>query len=117
LNTEIAGRAEVQRRLGQLPPRREEYPGRISIALAGVHVDDGPKNSAGEMSCGSPWWRTKRPTAHRVALRLGIAVMRGIGLGLTLVQHIVGVHGEHVEIASRLNEGTSVRVFLPRASM
>jgi len=43
--------------------------------------------------------------------------MCGIGLGLTLVQHIVGVHGGHVEIASRLNEGTSVRVFLPRASM
>lgn len=36
----------------------------------------------------------------------------GAGLGLALVKNIVELHGGHIEIESRENEGTSVRVFL-----
>jgi thioredoxin type arsenate reductase len=37
----------------------------------------------------------------------------GTGLGLAIVKHIVQAHGGHLKIESRLQEGTTVRVFLP----
>jgi two-component system phosphate regulon sensor histidine kinase PhoR len=39
----------------------------------------------------------------------------GTGLGLAIVKHIVGRHRGRLDIRSRLGEGTSVRVYLPRA--
>jgi len=39
----------------------------------------------------------------------------GTGLGLAIVKHIVGRHRGRLEIDSRLGEGTSVRIYLPRA--
>ncbi|TMV52194.1 HAMP domain-containing protein [Paenibacillus mesophilus] len=37
----------------------------------------------------------------------------GSGLGLAIVHKIVGLHGGKIELTSSLNEGTTVRVFLP----
>jgi two-component system phosphate regulon sensor histidine kinase PhoR len=42
--------------------------------------------------------------------------MGGTGLGLAIVKHIVGRHRGRLDIRSKLGEGTSVRVYLPRAS-
>ncbi|HEY0326688.1 MAG TPA: ATP-binding protein, partial [Allosphingosinicella sp.] len=39
----------------------------------------------------------------------------GTGLGLAIVKHIVGRHRGRLDIRSKLGEGTSVRVYLPRA--
>jgi two-component system, OmpR family, phosphate regulon sensor histidine kinase PhoR len=39
----------------------------------------------------------------------------GTGLGLAIVKHIVGRHRGRLDIRSTLGEGTSVRVYLPRA--
>ncbi|MFN3944503.1 MAG: ATP-binding protein [Allosphingosinicella sp.] len=39
----------------------------------------------------------------------------GTGLGLAIVKHIVERHRGRLDIRSRLGEGTSVRVYLPRA--
>jgi two-component system phosphate regulon sensor histidine kinase PhoR len=42
--------------------------------------------------------------------------MGGTGLGLAIVKHIVGRHRGRLDISSKLGEGTSVRVYLPRAT-
>lgn len=39
----------------------------------------------------------------------------GTGLGLAIVKHIVGRHRGRLDIASTIGEGTSVRVYLPKA--
>jgi two-component system phosphate regulon sensor histidine kinase PhoR len=39
--------------------------------------------------------------------------MGGTGLGLAIVKHIVQAHGGRLEIESRIQKGTTVRVFLP----
>ncbi len=39
----------------------------------------------------------------------------GTGLGLAIVKHIVGRHRGRLDIRSTLGEGTSVRIYLPRA--
>jgi len=39
---------------------------------------------------------------------------RGSGLGLALAHEIVGVHGGHIEVRSRVGEGTTFTVYLPR---
>jgi len=41
----------------------------------------------------------------------------GTGLGLAIVKHIVNRHRGRLEIASKVGEGTEVRVFLPRATL
>ncbi|MFW6048848.1 MAG: ATP-binding protein [Candidatus Bipolaricaulota bacterium] len=45
----------------------------------------------------------------------GIRTANGTGLGLTLVQKVVEAHGGSVEITSRLEEGTTVKVHLPES--
>lgn len=37
-----------------------------------------------------------------------------VGLGLTLVRRIVGEHGGKIQVESRLNAGTTVRLYLPK---
>ncbi len=41
----------------------------------------------------------------------------GTGLGLAIVKHIVGRHRGRLDIRSVPGEGTSVRVYLPRAQV
>jgi signal transduction histidine kinase len=38
---------------------------------------------------------------------------KGTGLGLMIVQRIVRQHGGHIELESRVNEGTTFRIRLP----
>ena len=44
------------------------------------------------------------------------AQVRGTGVGLSVVQHVVQWHGGDVRVESRLGEGTTVTVVLPAAS-
>jgi signal transduction histidine kinase len=39
--------------------------------------------------------------------------IRGYGVGLSIVQEMVHIHGGHVEVESRLGEGSHFRIFLP----
>jgi two-component system phosphate regulon sensor histidine kinase PhoR len=40
--------------------------------------------------------------------------MGGTGLGLTIVKTIVDKHGGRIEVESEINQGTVMRVFLPK---
>jgi len=39
---------------------------------------------------------------------------KGTGLGLMIVQRIVRQHGGHIELESRVGQGTTFRIWLPR---
>ena len=41
----------------------------------------------------------------------------GAGLGLSLVKNIIALHGGHVDLDSKPNEGTTVKIFLPFTSV
>jgi signal transduction histidine kinase len=45
------------------------------------------------------------------------AVQEAAGLGLTVSQHLLALHGGHLELRSVPNEGTTVAVVLPRAAV
>lgn len=50
----------------------------------------------------------------RKGSNVGAGARQGLGLGLSLVRHFVALHGGTVELSSKLNEGTTVTVHLPR---
>jgi len=41
--------------------------------------------------------------------------MGGTGLGLAIVKHIANIHGGRVEVSSQVSQGSTFRLFLPRA--
>jgi signal transduction histidine kinase len=43
--------------------------------------------------------------------------IQGVGLGLTIVQSIIALHGGTIEVSSALGEGTTVTVRLPREAV
>jgi PAS domain S-box-containing protein len=43
--------------------------------------------------------------------------IQGVGLGLTIVQSIIALHGGTIEVSSALDEGTTVTVKLPRVAI
>ena len=43
--------------------------------------------------------------------------IQGVGLGLTIVQSIIALHGGTIEVSSALGEGTTVTVRLPRTAV
>ncbi|ALK10142.1 Histidine protein kinase DivJ [Blastochloris viridis] len=73
---------------------------RITVADTGIGIDpaDLPRLGAPFFQCGSVY---DRP-------------FEGTGLGLSVVKGLVELHGGRLEIASRVGEGTTVTVRLPR---
>ena len=50
---------------------------------------------------------------YRVDTRLNSIRQGGMGLGLTLVKHIIRDHGGKIEVESQVGEGSTFRVYLP----
>ncbi|MGH7758610.1 MAG: ATP-binding protein [Candidatus Dormibacteria bacterium] len=42
--------------------------------------------------------------------------MEGSGIGLALVRHLVELQGATIEVASRVDPGTTMSIFLPQPS-
>lgn len=70
---------------------------RIALRDTGTGMDDATLARATE-----PFFTTK-------------AIGKGTGLGLSMVQGLVGQSGGHINVKSRLGEGTVVELWLPRA--
>jgi len=59
----------------------------------------------------APFYSTKGPFARDA----GHAAMEAVGLGLTVSQHLLTLHGGRLELRSTPGEGTTATVVLPRA--
>ena len=70
---------------------------RVSLRDTGTGMDDATLARATE-----PFFTTK-------------AIGKGTGLGLSMVQGLVAQSGGHLNVKSRLNEGTTVELWIPRA--
>jgi len=73
----------------------------ITVADSGIGIAQDDQDNLFD-----PFQRAATTTAHGTAA--------GPGLGLSLVRNIVRMHGGHVHLNSRLGEGTTVTVTLPR---
>ena len=51
-----------------------------------------------------------------VGLQSADRAIQGVGLGLTIVQSIIALHGGTIEVSSAPGEGTTVTVRLPRTA-
>jgi signal transduction histidine kinase len=60
-----------------------------------------------------PFYSTKGPFARDPAH----AALPGVGLGLTVSQHLVALHGGRLDLVSRSGQGTTATILLPRATM
>ena len=95
--------------------------GQVKVAASLVLSSDAPQHpmvaiAVEDTGCGIPEKDLPRLTErfYRVdkarSWELG-----GTGLGLAIVKHIVQAHGGRLKIASQIQKGTTVRVFLPSA--
>ena len=71
----------------------------FQVADTGIGMDDDEV-----MRISTPFWRSER------------AQPGGTGLGMSIVQQYVEMMGGVLEIASRVNEGTIVRLFIPNSA-
>jgi two-component system phosphate regulon sensor histidine kinase PhoR len=90
--------------------------GKIEVAAALTAGDDGDwvKIAVSDTGCGIPDKYLPRLTErfYRVD-KARSREMGGSGLGLAIVKHIVQAHGGRLEIESRVQKGTTAKVFLP----
>jgi len=90
---------------GQNPGEME-----IDVELEGEWIEV----TVADTGCGIP--ETEIPRLTQRFYRVDKARSRklgGTGLGLAIVKHIVQAHGGSLHIESQLNQGTTVRLFLP----
>jgi two-component system, OmpR family, phosphate regulon sensor histidine kinase PhoR len=92
--------------------------GKIEVR-AGLAADNGSamvEIDVADSGCGIPEKDLPRLTErfYRVD-KARSRELGGTGLGLAIVKHIVQAHGGRLEIESRIQKGTTVRVFLPTA--
>jgi two-component system, OmpR family, phosphate regulon sensor histidine kinase PhoR len=90
--------------------------GRIEVRAAPAGDDAIPmvEIAVADTGCGIPEKDLPRLTErfYRVD-KARSRELGGTGLGLAIVKHIVQAHGGRLEIESRMQKGTTVRVFLP----
>lgn len=109
--------AELDRLLGNLVSNAVKYtPAGGTVTVSAQHDGDRTLLRVGDTGLGiseedqlglfRAFFRTTNPAALREA---------GTGLGLSIVASIAGRHGGTVDVASRLGEGTTFTVTLPRS--
>ena len=81
---------------------------RIGIDLGGTKIETIALGADGLKQVFQPFFRGARAVAAQV---------RGSGIGLSVVLHVVQSHGGDVHLASRAGEGTTVTVVLPAATV
>jgi len=93
--------------------------GRVKVAASLVLSSDAPQHpmvaiAVEDTGCGIPEKDLPRLTErfYRVD-KARSRELGGTGLGLAIVKHIVQAHGGLLRIASQIQKGTTVRVFLP----
>ena len=93
--------------------------GKIEVAASPVAADHGTavEIAVSDTGCGIPEKDLPRLTErfYRVD-KARSREMGGTGLGLAIVKHIVQAHGGRLEIESRVQKGTTAKVFLPAAN-
>ncbi len=90
--------------------------GRIEVAATAGDHGASVEIAVSDTGCGIPDKYLPRLTErfYRVD-KARSREMGGTGLGLAIVKHIVQAHGGRLEIESRVQKGTTARVFLPVA--
>lgn len=88
------------------------------VRLAGISVPGGYEMSVSDTGVGIPEQDLSRifERFYRVDKARDRAT-GGTGLGLAIVKHIVEAHGGRVTVQSRLDEGSTFRIYLPTARM
>ncbi len=115
---EIVGDADrLQQLLINLVDNAVKYTpdgGSIEVAAAAADRGTAVEIAVSDTGCGIPEKDLPRLTErfYRVD-KARSREMGGTGLGLAIVKHIVQAHGGRLEIESRVQKGTTVRVFLP----
>ena len=89
------------------------FEGRIEVRLR--QTPDGARLTVKDTGTGIPEGELPHlfERFHRVRGARG-RTFEGSGIGLSLVQQLVGLHGGTVEVASKLNEGSTFSVTIPR---
>lgn len=96
--------------------RSGEPPGTATRTTEAVLSDDWIEITVTDTGCGIPAAEIPRLTQrfYRVD-KARSRELGGTGLGLAIVKHIVQAHGGHLRIESQMNQGTTVRIWLPCA--
>ncbi len=108
--TPAGGTVTVTARIVPSPKSQVQGPTEVEIAQEGGWIE----LAVADTGCGIP--EAEIPRLTQRFYRVDKARSRelgGTGLGLAIVKHIVQAHGGSLQIESQLNQGTTVRLFLP----
>jgi signal transduction histidine kinase len=95
-------------RAGRIPARRPGSGSRETLALASGASPDAVWLSVSDTGCGIP-----PEQARRIFEPFDTTKQTGSGLGLLIVQRILRAHGGRIELDSRVDVGTSFKVWIP----
>jgi signal transduction histidine kinase len=103
----------AEQSLRNCPERRIVVRVRPQGELVCCEIEDSGEGFATPELTGAirPFYSTKGPFARDSAH----AALPGVGLGLTVSQHLLALNGGRLELISRPGHGTTATVFLPRA--